>query len=71
MLLTTKQAAALIGVDESRIRQLIADKAIEALRFGKAHAILKQSVLDWEAAKTEKRGRKRGSIKAGNIPEKE
>ena len=38
-LLTTKQAAEKLGVDESTVRRLILDGKIPATKFGRAHQI--------------------------------
>lgn len=50
--MTTKEAASELGVDESRIRQMIGEGKLTATRFGRVHMIERQSV---EAAKNRKR----------------
>ena len=71
-LLTTKEAAALAGVDESRIRQLIIERKIQAVKFGKSHAILRDSLERWNIdAKSTKRGRRRKSEIISDFPAKD
>jgi len=64
-LLTTQQAAAELGVTDSRIRQLIIDGKLPAQRFGRSHMIrrsdLKNVVIGnrGRPPKTSKKGKER------------
>ncbi len=45
-LLTTQQAAAELGVTDSRVRQLIIDGKLPAQRFGRSHMIRRSDLKD-------------------------
>lgn len=45
-LLTTQQAAAELGITDSRVRQLIIDGKLPAQRFGRSHMILRSDLKD-------------------------
>jgi excisionase family DNA binding protein len=45
-LLTTQQAAAELGITDSRVRQLIIDGKLHAQRFGRSHMILRSALKD-------------------------
>lgn len=56
-LLTTKDAASLLGVNESRVRQLIGAGRIQTIRFGWAHAILRSDILKLQAERQKEAAR--------------
>jgi excisionase family DNA binding protein len=45
-LLTSRQAAAELGVTDSRVRQLIIDGKLPAQRFGRSHMIRRSDLKD-------------------------
>lgn len=45
-LITTQQAAAELGVTDSRVRQLIIDGKLTAQRFGRSHMIKRSDLKD-------------------------
>lgn len=45
-LLTTQQAAAVLGVTDSRVRQLIIAGTLPAQRFGRSHMIRRSDLKD-------------------------
>jgi excisionase family DNA binding protein len=45
-IITTREAAKLLGVNESRIRQMIGAGTIRTIRFGWAHGILRSDILE-------------------------
>lgn len=45
-LLTTQQAAAELGVTDSRVRQLIIDGKLPAQKFGRSHMIKRSDLKD-------------------------
>jgi len=60
-LLTTQQAAERLGITDSRVRQLVLEGRLPALRFGRSHMI---RAADLKAVEGMKRGRP-AKIKAG------
>jgi excisionase family DNA binding protein len=61
-LLTTQEAAAELGVTDSRVRQLILDGKLPALRFGRSHMI-KRSDLKLVVIGNRGRPRKEAKLK--------
>lgn len=45
-LITTQQAAAELGITDSRVRQLIIDGKLAAQRFGRSHMIKRSDLKD-------------------------
>jgi excisionase family DNA binding protein len=58
-LLTTQQAAAELGVTDSRVRQLIIDGKLPAQKFGRSHVIKRDDLKQVEIGN---RGRPRKQI---------
>lgn len=66
-LLTTQQAAAELGVTDSRVRQLILDGRLPAEKFGRSHMIKLSDLKHVELGCV---GRPRKDLEAGNKRER-
>jgi len=61
--LTTGDAARLLGVTASRVRQLIQSRRLRATRFGRDYAVTELDLKRFEAAPSPMRGRPRKSLR--------
>lgn len=59
-LLTTREAAKEIGITDARVRQLIYEKVIPAIKIGNAH-VIKRKDLKLFHKRPDGRGRPKGS----------